>query len=117
MNDKKYFGLSLIFFGISIFLCFIAFSWNLSTSSCEKKLTPYQRYLIVDDSVVERIAEVTGLDIDANGNLVDREHPSGFTAAKENALKETFIADAAAATEVAAQQLTQEPESEPNFEK
>lgn len=70
----------------------------LITRSDTPHLGPFQRYLIVDDSVVERLSEVTGLDIDANGNLVDREHPSGFTAEKEQKLKETFVADAATAT-------------------
>lgn len=93
-----------------VFLVFVSLTSLTRTGIPQMNtLGPHQRYLIVDDSVIEKIAEATGLDIDANGNLIDREHPSGFTAAKEQSLKETFVADVMTATAAAQPETTPEP--------
>ena len=90
------------------FIIILLISISSSSSPAKNSLAPGRRYLVVDDAVVERLSEVTGLDIDANGNLVDREHLNGFTGEKGQRVKETYLADYATAT--AAANSTKEPE-------
>ncbi|MBQ6518630.1 MAG: hypothetical protein IJI14_07920 [Anaerolineaceae bacterium] len=92
-------GIFIAFLAGVIVACALFFTAYTPKTSYQE-LGPYQRYLIVDDSVVQRLSEVTGLDIDAHGNLVDREHPSGFTAEKEKAVMEDYLSASATATAV-----------------